>query len=166
MLAVHYAEASGAGFDLHSPLVRGLPDSAFFVETERGADKLEEMVCLQFAAVHETGPEGPSEYELDAYVADVKAEYYALDDSVQRAAMIMLDHTALVSEFGSTSPQAKMAREMYAAAALAAALDGHPVPPLEQLYTPIKRPSPSTPSTADLNAVSEIIAAAAADAGH
>ena len=82
--------------------------------------------------------------------------------------MIMFDHEALSLEYGSTSPQAKMARELYAAAALAAALDGTPVPPLESLYTPLERPAGGAASDAreDRNLVEDIIAGAAADGGY
>ena len=51
----------------------------------------------------------------------------------QRAALIAVDHALIAEEYGITSPQAKMVRELYAAAMADAAFQGKIVPPLEPL---------------------------------
>ena len=57
----------------------------------------------------------------------------SLDIHSQRAASLMADHDDIVAELGATSDQAKLARELYAAAVFAGARDGVMLPALEPL---------------------------------
>ena len=61
----------------------------------------------------------------------------------QRAICLLADHDDIVAELGANSPQAMLARKLYALAAFDAARDGVKVPPLEPLLSAIGRSSPS-----------------------
>ena len=67
----------------------------------------------------------------------IAVAYSSLDETLQRAAMIMADHDEAVTEFGAVSPEAKLMRETYAAAMVDAAQHGKIAPPLDPLVSPM-----------------------------
>ena len=121
-LSASYIAASGCGFDAYSPR---MPDAAFLVDTSIGADRLvHEAICLA---------ESRGDTFLLGAEEELRREYQEAPPELQRCMMISLDHSQVASELGSTSPQATMVREMYAAAALDAACHGVRVPYLEPM---------------------------------
>ena len=58
----------------------------------------------------------------------------------QRAICLLADHDDIVAELGASSPQAKVARELYALAAFDASRSGSKMGPLDPLLSAIRRP--------------------------
>ena len=65
----------------------------------------------------------------------IRATFDQAAEEMQRAALIAADVTRASDEFGSTAPQTKMLRELYAVAAFDAASHGVRVPYLEPMLT-------------------------------
>jgi hypothetical protein len=72
---------------------------------------------------------------LVAGEVELRCEYDDAPSELQRAMVIAADAAQVANDLGSTSPQAKLIRELYAANAAVAALDGVRVPYLEPLVT-------------------------------
>ena len=70
---------------------------------------------------------------LDEYVGVVRDEFNGAEDVGRRAILLASDYSHLAAEYGESSPQAILARELYAASAVAAANMGVVVPTLEPL---------------------------------
>ena len=119
-LSAAYAEAAGVGFDLKAPR---MTDAAFLVNTDHGADRLVARAFDQAAA--------RGEPLLVSVENDIRSSFDEMVPELQRAALIAADIDLVSAELGPTSPQAKMARELYAAAAVDAAMLGVRVPMLE-----------------------------------
>ena len=121
-MAAAYVECSQANFDLHSPR---LSDAAFHVNTTDGADRL---VGRAFELSEHRG-----EVFMFADEVELRGEFDASPIELQRAVMIATDFDRVSEEFGHTSPQATLTRELYAVAALDAASHGVVVPYLNPL---------------------------------
>lgn len=69
----------------------------------------------------------------ETYEEEISRAYLALSPDYQRLVTIAVDHGDIVEEYGATSPQAMMVREMYAAAMFEGACNGARLPPLDPL---------------------------------
>jgi len=115
-LIAAYTEASGAGFSVSSSRVSS---TALYVNLDDQADRIAERARSQ-ADVYLS------------YSAEVKDAYLALPPEAQICVCIAVDHDDISAEYGARSPQAALMREVYAAAAVAAACIGVAVPRLAQ----------------------------------
>jgi hypothetical protein len=95
------------------------------VNTTRGADR---VVAQAFDLAEARG-----EPFMLADEMALRDEYEAAAPELQRAVMIATDAAQVAEEFGATSPQALLIRELYAAAAVDAASHGVIVPYLDPL---------------------------------
>ena len=118
------AECAATNYDLHSPR---LPDSAFVVDVSHGADRL---VTEAFDLY-----DSRNEILMLADENHIRSTFDQAAEEMQRAALIAADVTRASDEFGSTAPQTKMLRELYAVAAFDAASHGVRVPYLEPMLT-------------------------------
>ncbi len=75
------------------------------------------------------------------YATGVRGEYEMLLTEEQRAVGIMVEHAEIFVAYGFNSPQAKCARNVYAANMAASAMRGVRLPKLEPLATNILDPS-------------------------
>mgnify|MGYP003941231743 CR=1 FL=1 len=115
MLSASYASAAGAKYDSAE-----LPE---FDEMYVSLDGMSERFAnLAFNATDET------------QASAARDAFESLPIEAQRAACIMADYDVLATELGATSPQAKLAREAYAAAVFDAACAGISLPPIDPLY--------------------------------
>lgn len=119
-LATDYEACRDVHFDIKSSK---LPDSAFVVNTTDGADRL---ICEAFDLF-----DGHGEVLMLADERMIRDEYNATPIQLQRALMIAVDAQQVLLEYGHTSPQMLMMRELYAVAALEAAMQGITVPYFE-----------------------------------
>ena len=131
-IAARHAEFAGVGFDAESPR---MPEKALFVDLSDGAERIAELALLSCAAID------TPEFDEAEYVAAIAAEFEELPPEAQRAMCIAADHDDLSLEFGAASPQATLARKLYAAAVLDAACVGISVPLLEPLVKSKADPS-------------------------
>jgi len=115
-LIAAYTEASGAGFSVSSSRVSS---TAMYVNLDGQADRIAERA------------RGQADVYL-SYSAEVKDAYLALPPEAQICACMAVDHDDISAEYGARSPQAALMREVYAAAAVAAACIGVSVPRLAQ----------------------------------
>ena len=122
-----YAAAEGAGFNAASPR---MPSEALFVTTECGADRLVSRAVHALAS-HRSDA---TIIGIAALSEEIRTEFDTLEEGPQRCAMLMADHDDAIAEFGRTAPQTVFIREVYAAAAFAAAASGTPVAALDPLY--------------------------------
>jgi len=104
-LIAAYTEVSGAGFSVSSLRVSS---TALYVNLDGQADRIAERARGQ-AGVYLS------------YGAEIKDAYLALPPEAQICACIAVDHDDISAEYGACSPQAALMREVYAAAAVAAA---------------------------------------------
>ena len=125
MLSACYAATTGTGMTIKAVDIDKTIDS-LYVDT----DGMRERWTAMAATV--TSAEGAPETDYGTHVADILA---ALPEQAQRAACVMADYHVLAAELGATSPQAGLAREVYAAATLDAAMAGFVLPYLDPLYT-------------------------------
>ena len=123
-LAARNVEFHGLGYDVNS---HRLPLAALHVDLEDQASRVKERAFV----FHEIKT-GLSPF---AYAALVQAEYESLDEDAQRAIAIAMDHADVCEEYGVASPQADMARKMYAAAMVQAATGGIRLPALQPLLS-------------------------------
>ena len=157
-LAAHYAESSGLGFTS-----RRLPEHAFAVCSDHTLDRLiarsrdhapTAMLAATCTAAGANWCDQPDRYadrtpsatvmERDtdcekellaaAFEDELRSAYGTLSAASAAALTVALDHEDIAAEYGSTSPQAKMVREVYAAAMYSSAVsEGVSLPPLDQL---------------------------------
>ena len=125
-MAASYDECALHRFDIQSPR---LPDSAFIVDVKDGADTMIDIAAELYSQ--------RGEPLLLAEEAELRDEYNLTEQSLQRALMIATDVHSASAEFGSSSAQVKMLRELYAAAAFDAAANGVRVPYLDPDVTVI-----------------------------
>jgi hypothetical protein len=114
-LIANYTEASGAGFSVSSSRVSS---TAMHVDLAGQVDRIAERAKSR------------ADVYLN-YSDEVKGAFLALPPEAQASACVAADHADISAEYGASSPQAALVREVYAAAALAAALKGIAVPPIE-----------------------------------
>ena len=126
-LTAMYAAAEGAGFDAAS---HRMPSEALFVTIESGADRLVQRCMLGLASRRDDA----TILDIAALSDEIHSEFDALGTGLQRCAMLVADHDDAIAEFGHTAPQTRFIREVYAAAAVAAASEGTPVAALEPLF--------------------------------
>ena len=122
-MASAYEATSTSDYDLKSCR---LPEAAFQVNLTGGADR----VVMRAFDVSDQWHDEPL---LLAGEFDLRKEYDGLPHELQRAALIALDTTRATEEFGESSPQTKMMRELYAVATFDATSRGYRVPPLNPL---------------------------------
>ena len=138
-ICAQYAEAAGASFDSTSPR---MPVGAFTVNTEEGQRRFAERACARAESMPTIAGVTSSEWCEDtehakkvraAICKDTEppmtsealvAAFSVLEPELQRAACIMMDHDDVVAEYGETSPQALLVREIYAAQMVEAARAG------------------------------------------
>ena len=99
-----------------------------FVNTSGGAERLADRAVAAAALEDDAA-------SLLAH--DVSAAFAALEPELQRAVCLMTDHDDVVAEYGETSPQASLARELYAAAMVDAAVHGYEIDALQPLLSAI-----------------------------
>ena len=114
-----HAESTRANMDVYSPF---FPTAGLAIDMEGASERMLNRAVLA-GVVHGDGDE-----------VQFREEFDSMDLSLQQAAMISADHSTMCDEYGSTSPQAKCAREIYAAHGLAAAQVGKVIPFLDPLY--------------------------------
>ena len=120
MLAAQYMCAAGVGLGEDTANAWRNPDpDALYVELDGMGERFIDMALA-------------ADPEADA--APLAAAFDSLPIEAQRGACVMADYHALAATLGSTSPQAKLAREVYAAATLEAACAGIVLPALDPLY--------------------------------
>ena len=125
MLSACYAATTGTGMTVKAVDIDKTIDS-LYVDTDGMRERWTAMAATT------TNTEGAPETDYGTHVADILA---ALPEQAQRAACVMADYHVLAAELGATSPQAGLAREVYAAATLDAAMAGLVLPHLDPLYT-------------------------------
>ena len=133
-LCAKYVEAEGLGFNIDSPRFRG---ALLSVELGGLAGRIEARAAEIAAA---SGLEG-----VALYATGVRGKYEMLLTEEQRAVGIMIDYAEISAAYGFNSPQAKCARNIYAANMAAAAMRGVRLSKLEPLATSILDPSISAP---------------------
>jgi hypothetical protein len=133
-LCAKYVQDEGLGFNTDSPPFGG---ALLSVELGGLAGRIEARAAEIAAA---SGLEG-----VALYAAGVRGEYEMLLTEEQRAVGIMADHAEISVAYGFNSPQAKCARNVYAANMAASAMRGIRLPKLEPLATSILDPSISAP---------------------
>ena len=155
-LAAEHVLAADCGYDTRSPRLAG---AALQIDMDVGASRLHARALESFTptdglssssslamaafadATHAPLMAGWSHEECtsistaDDYADHISAAYSSLEDVAKRAVCLALDYDDISYELGSTSPQACMARELYAAAAFGAASVGVQVTPIEPTYT-------------------------------
>ena len=77
----------------------------------------------------------------DDYHSYLNASLASMDIYSQRAACLMADYDDLADAMGPTSDQAKLARDLYAAAVFDAARNGVMLPHLDPMFTALVPPS-------------------------
>ena len=117
-----YVDCSRANFDIQSPR---MPDAAFHVDLSHGSDRL---VANAFELCDQRG-----EILMLADEVELRSTFDESPPELQRALMIATDADMVSLEFGATSPQTKLVRELYAVAAYDAASHGVTVPYLDPL---------------------------------
>ena len=127
-------EAEGLGFNTDSPRFGG---ALLSVELGGLAGRIEARAAEIAAA---SGLEG-----VALYATGVLGEYEMLLTEEQRAVGIMVDHAEISVAYGFNSPQAKCARNVYAANMAASAMRGIRLLKLEPLATSILDPFISAP---------------------
>ena len=128
MLAARYVEAAGAGYEptaacggVDSLSTASPMPAALYVNVHQMEHRFAQLALAAF----------PGEEDAEAAAAEASAAFSRLDEMQQRAACILADHTLFATTYGTTSPQARTARETYAAARLDAACHGIEVPNLD-----------------------------------
>ena len=116
--------AALANFDAESPR---LTSEALAVVTEGGGQRLLDRLTQSAGSPCLAG-------DVSEQLVD---DFDNLDDTLQRALMVMADHDETVARSGPGAPETSMLRKIYAAAALEAAKHGHVAPPLDPLFEPI-----------------------------
>ena len=162
-LAAQYCSAAGVGFTTD-----GTPRlDTLYVELDGMEERFSNMAQ---AFVDETI--GWNDTDGSNYTAQVREAFASLPIEAQRAACVMADHTVMATELGTTSPQAVMARETYAAAMFDAACAGISLPGIDQLYeaTPFVQNGDSNQKDPDavgvaMAAIADTVHAAASRAG-
>ena len=129
-VAAMYAGSLGVGYTENWS--RNLSAAALHVDTSLALNRLMDRAVASVGV--ETGTTKATEV-----MAAVKEQYEAMPPELQRCACIMMDHDQLAAEYGKSSPQAKMCREVYAAAMVDAARSGLNATPLEPLYAAVGR---------------------------
>ena len=127
-LTAMYAAAEGAGFDATTS--HRIPSEALLVATESGADRLVHHSMLGLASRRDDA----TILDIAALSDEIHSEFDSLGAGLQRCAMLVADPDDAIAEFGHTAPQTGFIREVYAAAAVAAASEGTPVAALEPLF--------------------------------
>jgi len=127
-VAARYAEMQGHGFYGYDVQCPRYPIHAMYVDTQDGAARVYEQIMTMAM------DDGIHEHQAEAKASQAADEYKELAPEAQQAAMIAMDHAMLAHEYGAGSPQAGMARDMYAASMLHAARAGVLIPALDPLF--------------------------------
>ena len=134
MLSARYAAAGAITYNEDGSVDwQRVSASALYVDVEATCARMCELITT---VGWEADVDGVGDARQQPGV-EPRERFLSLPVEVQRAACVMADHDVFASELGSSSPQAMLTREVYAAAGLAAAQAGYSVPALEPLYTAV-----------------------------
>ena len=104
-----YVDASGEGYSQAGGWSRRVQGDEFRVDLAEGRERLTE-VAMSAVGVF---PQGDDAARGD--MSELGEAYDRLPLEVQRCVCVMMDHRELAEQYGGTSPQARAAREVYAA---------------------------------------------------
>ena len=132
MLAAQYMTAAGLGLGEDMANAWKTPHAAaLYVELDGMGER---FVDLALAA------------DPLAETAHLAEAFESLPEEAQRGACVLADYHALAATLGATSPQAKLARDVYASAMLDAACIGVVLPPIDPLYNVTALLQPGQPA--------------------
>ena len=127
------SDLSNAGFD---PTSKRLPVDALHINPDVTHGSIGALASSAFISASFNQPVDIGlTAEAAGYACYTEHCYHSLSDELQRVVSAAVDHSSVVAEFGTSAPETQFTRQVYAAAAVDAALIGERAPKLDPLYS-------------------------------